>query len=59
MESVRVCVRACAVGIKPGMLHAACFIYVRVYGLPYKMALFIAKKGFFNTVYISCLNTPM
>ena len=25
----------------------------RAYSLPYKMATFIAKKGFFNTVYIS------
>ena len=28
---VRVCVRACAVQIKPRMLHAACFIDVRIW----------------------------
>ena len=29
-ERVRVCVRACAVEIKPGTLRAACFFDVRV-----------------------------
>ena len=49
---VQGCVRACAVEIKPGMLRAALvYVFRRAYGLPYKMATFIAKKGLFNTVY--------
>ena len=50
LQRVRVCVRACAVEIKPGMLRAACFFDVRAYGLTYKMATFIAAKELFNTV---------
>ena len=56
MASVRVraCVRACAIEIKQGMLHAvASMIYAfgRAYGLPYKMATFHSKKELLNTVY--------
>ena len=50
-ERVRVCVRACGVEIKPGVLHAS-LLYAcrRAYGLTYKMATFIAAKGLFNKV---------
>ena len=49
---VSVCMCAYAVEIKPGMLRASLmYAFGRAYGLPYKMATFIAKKGFFDTVY--------
>ena len=54
---VRVCVCACAIENKPGMLRAACFLCAN--GLPYKMAAFHSKKGLFNTVYtikLTCLH---
>ena len=49
MASVRACVCACVVEIKLGMLRVlvALLVYAfgRAYGLSYKMATFIAKKG--------------
>ena len=49
---MRVCVRACAVEIKLGVLRTLLiYAFGRAYGLPYKMATFISKKGLFNTVY--------
>ena len=51
-ERVGVCVRACAIEIKRGMLRVSLmYAFRRAYGLPYKMATFIAAKGLFNTVY--------
>ena len=49
---LRVCVRACAVEIKLGMLRVSMmYAFGRAYGLSYKMATFHNKKGLFNTVY--------
>ena len=45
-------VRAYAVEIKPGTLRVSLmYAFGRAYGLPYKMATFIAAKGLFNTVF--------
>ena len=42
-------VRAYAVEIKPGTLRVSLmYAFGRAYGLPYKMATFIAAKGLFN-----------
>ena len=51
-EHVPVCVRACAVEIKLGVLRVSLmYTFRRSYCLPYKMATFIAAKGLFNPVY--------
>ena len=50
-ERVSVCVRACAVEIKSGMLRVSLmYAFRRAYRLTYKMVTFIAAKGLFNTV---------